>query len=481
MAEAIAGRDAGRLLKKIVATVLFGLGMSVPAVAQMTVSDAPSAQPTTTTPGSFWGRLALFYHQDWTGTTPSSPPAPRRGLSSPLDSPPFPSADWSYGGSPTIGEADGNSYPLMTAIDGASSRTKVYGWIAPDVNGSTSGHSNLPLGDDDYANRVELGQAVLYVERLPDSVQRTHVDVGFHLTAYYGTDYQFTTNKGYFSSQYIVHKHQYGFDPLLEYVDVYVPQVASGMNLRVGRFTSIAGIESQLTVTDYTYSQSLLYVIDPGTDTGVLATIKLNDRWVVQTGISSGHDVAPWTSDAKLSAMDCVSYTTKSVIDNYYVCANGINDGKYAYNNLQQYDATWYYKFSPRWHTATEAYVMYQRDVPSVTGPIEPEPNTYGALCRPGQPTCFAPEWAIDNYINRELNTHNSLSFRSDFLNDKKGQRTGTATKYTENTLSLTHWIGTTIQIRPEIRFDHSWDRFGYDDGKKQSQFTAASDLIFHF
>jgi hypothetical protein len=37
------------------------------------------------------------------------------------------------------------------------------------------------------------------------------------------------------------------------------------------------------------------------------------------------------------------------------VCANGINSGKYAYNNLQHYDATWYHKFNAKWHTATEA------------------------------------------------------------------------------------------------------------------------------
>jgi hypothetical protein len=54
-------------------------------------------------------------------------------------------------------------------------------------------------------------------------------------------------------------------------------------------------------------------------------------------------------------------------------------------------------------------------------------------------------------------------------------------TKYTENTLMLSHWIGTTVQIRPEIRFDHSWDRKAYDRAAHKSQFTAACDLIFHY
>jgi hypothetical protein len=85
------------------------------------------------------------------------------------------------------------------------------------------------------------------------------------------------------------------------------------------------------------------------------------------------------------------------------------------------------------------------------------------------------------NYVNKQLSPHDFISFRTDFLNDKKGQRTGYATKYTEGTLMLSHWIGTTVQIRPEIRFDHAWDRRSYDNGTRTNQFTVASDVIFHF
>jgi len=35
-------------------------------------------------------------------------------------------------------------------------------------------------------------------------------------------------------------------------------------------------------------------------------------------------------------------------------------------DNLQQYDATWYHRFSKTIHIATEAYYMYQIDVPAV-------------------------------------------------------------------------------------------------------------------
>ena len=441
--------------------------------------DAP--KPGLADSKSFFARWADFYREDWSATTASSPAPERRGLPSPLDSPPFPNSDWSYGGSPVIGEPDTNSYPLMTAINQARSRTKLYGWIDPTLNFSTSTHSNAPEANDVYANRFELNQLVLYAERLPDSVQRDHIDWGYHLTALYGTDYRFTTAKGYLSGPWVNHHREYGFDPTLEYVDIYIPQVAQGMNLRLGRFISVPGIEAQLAPNNYIFSHSLLYAIDPFTDTGLIATIKLNDQWLLQLGITAGQDVAPWTSDAKPSCTACLSYTTKSVNDNFYACANGINNGKYAYNNLQQYDTTWYHKFSKSVHMATEAWYMYERDVPALGGTIQPETNANAADCLPGEQRCTAPEYAIVNFLQKELSAHNFLSFRSDFLDDKKGQRTGYATRYSENTIMWCHWIGTTVQLRPEVRFERAWDRKAYDNGQRQNQLTVASDLIFHF
>jgi hypothetical protein len=74
--------------------------------------------------------------------------------------------------------------------------------------------------------------------------------------------------------------------------------------------------------------------------------------------------------------------------DNLYGCANGINDAKYAYNNLQEYDLTWYHKFKAKWHTGTETWYMYENNVPNVAGnvatPVTPELGANGAV-RPAQ------------------------------------------------------------------------------------------------
>ena len=439
--------------------------------------------------GGFLKRLSTAYAKDW-GPAPadSGPEPPRRALPSPLNSPPFPNSDWSYGGSPEIGVADTNVPPLMDALyngpNGEAwerSRVKVYGWLEGSLNFSTSDHSNYPSAYDIFANRPEFDQAVLYIERIPDSVQTDHIDWGFHLSGLYGTSYRFTTNLGYFSTQLLQDHRQYGFDPVLEYVDLYVPQVADGMNIRVGRFISIPGIEAQLAPNNYVYTHSLLYAVDPFTDTGILASIKLNSRWLVQLGVTASHDVAPWSSDARPSATACISYTFRDGNDNVYPCVNGINSGRYSYNNIQMFDTTWYHKFNASWHMATESWYMYQRDVPSVSGPLTIVTGSNGAFCAAGEIRCFAPEWAAVNYLEKQVSVKNYISIRTDFLDDMRGQRTGYKDRYAEETFMWGHWVGSTVLFRPEVRFDRALDRPAYDNGNRRSEFQFAMDVIFKY
>jgi hypothetical protein len=437
--------------------------------------------------GPLWKRFLEAYRQELNGE--GSGPAPARRIPpAPLDSPPYPNADWNYGGSSDIGADNTTNYPLTRALDSGpdgegwkASRVQVYGWINPGLNFSTSDKSNLPLGYNFYPNRVELDQFVTYVERVPDTVQQDNVDWGFRVGNMYGIDYHFTTAKGWFSQQLLSENRQYGDDLLMAYTDVYFPKVADGMNIRVGRYISVPDIEAQLAVNNYDYSHSMLFSYDPFTQTGVITTVKLNDRWLFNLGLSAGNDIAPWVEGAKPSLTACVSYTFNNGNDMVYPCASGINSGKYAYNNVQLFVTTWYHKFGPTWHMATESYYEYERDVPSIFGPIHPEPNANGAYCASGQIRCFAGEWAAVNYLQKTLSKSDYLSIRTDLLDDSKGQRTGYKTLYSEHTLMWGHWISDLITIRPEVRFDHAYDMPAFNLGTKENQFTFALDVIVRY
>jgi len=100
------------------------------ALPKATLPAAPAKR-------GFFTRLGHAYLDDWTVDSNGAPAAPepaRRGTPRPLNSPPFPSADWPIGGTVVIGAPDYNTYILMQAINENKSRIKIYGWI--DIGGT---------------------------------------------------------------------------------------------------------------------------------------------------------------------------------------------------------------------------------------------------------------------------------------------------------------------------------------------------------
>ena len=397
---------------------------------------------------------------------------------------------------------------LQTALDGGNplklGAVKWYGWIAVGANGSTNNRGNAskgipansPLAYDEFPNTIVLDQLALYTEKLADTVQTDHFDWGFRLTSLYGQDYRYTTAHGMLSQQLLVKNTQYGYDPVMFYVDLYFPKLGQGADLRVGRYISLPDIEAQLAPNNYTYSHSILYTYDCYTQLGANLTVKINDHWTVQGGVSPGCDTMPWTSDAKLTGNVCIVYTWSNGGDALDTCDNTINDGKYAYNNLTAFYETWYHRISPHWHTDTEAWYQYMKDTPnmwwintgvpynSVTSPwpenvthnrfvssgVTPATLNFGAVCEDTRSTytgprhayCYAPEWAITNYLEHNFwNNTASLNIRNEVVDDIKGQRTGTPAIYEEHMVGFNFWAGSTVTFRPELSYLHSFSPFG--------------------
>jgi hypothetical protein len=534
---------------------------SLAGLAQAPTPEA-KAIPAKTAPGFFarWGRA---YIADWTGTTATDPNAPRRrGTPAPISSPPFPASDWPIGGTQEIGAPDYSTYMLQTAIDGGDpakpSRVKWYGWAAIGANGSTNNRgnaskgiaANLPSAYDEFPNTVVLDQIALYTERLADTTQTDHFDWGFRLTNLYGQDYRFTTSHGIFSQQLLVKNAQYGYDPAMFYVDLYFPKLGKGADLRIGRYISLPDIEAQLAPNNYTYSHSILYTYDCYTQLGANLTVKANDRWTLQGGISPGCDTAPWTTDAQVTGNICVVYTWHNGGDTLNTCDNTINNGKYGYNNLTAFYETWYHKINDHWHTDTEAWYQYMRETPNMwwintgvpynrmtspwpenvsnyrflypngpgTAPSTPSTLNFGAVCEnpntsytgPRAAYCFAPEWAITNYLEHNF-FHNQASFniRNEVVDDIKGQRTGTPAIFEEHMVGFDFWAGSTVTFRPEASYTHSFSPDGLRAldigpgssvsalenntglspasavmkgiGAKTQVLTIAADMIWHF
>ncbi|MGD0732093.1 MAG: outer membrane beta-barrel protein [Terracidiphilus sp.] len=513
--QAVVNKDALDLAStEYPAAIASGESSSLDAPHAAGQSTAASAPVPPKPKAGFFTRWGKAYLSDWTGTTPVDPNSPqRRGTPPPIPSPPYPSSDWPIGGTQEIGAPDYQTYQLQTAIDADPiklSKIKWYGWIAVGANGSTNNRGNASLGIaanspaayDAFPNMVVLDQLALYTERLADTVQTDHFDWGFRITNLYGQDYRYTTSHGILSQQLLVKNAQYGYDPVMWYVDLYFPKLGQGADLRLGRYISLPDIEAQLAPNNYSYSHSILYTYDCYTMVGANLTVKVNDRWTVQGGISGSCDTAPWTADARLTGNICLVYTWHNGGDVLNTCDNTINNGKYGYNNLTAFYETWYHSISPHWHTDTEGWYQYMSQTPNMwwintgtpynaltspwpenvsnnrfvypggpgSAPATPSTLNFGAVCENPNTSytgrraayCYAPEWAITNYVEHNFWSNTaSLNIRSEIVNDIKGQRTGTPGFYEEHMVGFDFWAGSSITFRPELSYIHSFSPYG--------------------
>jgi hypothetical protein len=342
------------------------------------------------------------------------------------------------------------------------------------------------------ANAVELDQAVLRVERQVDSVQTDHMDWGFRSTLLYGIDYRYMTAGGWFSDQLLKHNDLYGADPTEQYFEVYTPGIAQGLVLRVGRWIACPDIETQFAPDNYMGSHSLLFTFDTYTQTGVMATVMLNDQWQVQACIHAGTDMAPWYKGAIPTGMFGVRWVSKDNNDSIYTVLNAINDAKFrhfeddgqpsGHDNFNYVVSTWQHRFNELVHTKTEAYFMWQFDAvlggtPSL-GPVQPFGGGGGIGAPiPGRSLTYG---AV-NYTMFELTKKDFITFRNEYWRDEEGERSGFPSTYTSNAIGLTHNFTPWFQVRPEIGFYRSWTVPAFDLGTRNNMLMAGVDVTLRF
>jgi hypothetical protein len=491
----------------------------------------------------FFSRLVNYYRLEWGhDAAPADPKAPpsRRPYwpTTPESTPPMPFAEWPYGGTTNLGVTRPNSIdsPLMAALGNTAvgqamsdAHIQVYGWInaGGNLSNNTVRGGNAPAAYDYNPNTVQLDQAVLYIERLPDTVQKDHVDWGFRLAPIYGENYRYTTAFGIWSDQLLKHNANNGYDLPMAYGEIFIPQVAEGLLLRIGRFISVPDIEAQLAPNNYMYTHSMTYTFDNYTNTGIQSTLAVTKNWMLQLGVSVGSDTMPWHYKAQIanpfpnplypgntmpkdpgavpSVTGGVRYTTDSGNDNIYVVADAINGGQWGYNNLQWFGITYYHKFNEQWHISFETYNLHQNNVINLNNPtalnilasggtpFSPQympfnaPN--GAQCNnPNVLSCTASVQTYVMYLNYKPTGLDNISYRLEYYDDQQGQRTGIKTRYVETGLGWQHWFSPQIEIRPEFTFYRALDAFAFNGNanlgiapNKKNALIGSADIIIHF
>jgi hypothetical protein len=498
----------------------------------------------------FFSRFINYYRLEWGhDVAPADPKAPpsRRPESevppTPQSTPPMPFTEWPYGGTTNLGVTRASSIdsPLMAAMSNtaigkflADAHIQVYGWVDPGGNLSTSTvrGGNAPAAYSYNPNTVQLDQAVLYIERLPDTVQKDHIDWGFRLAPIYGENYRYTTAYGLWSYQLLNQNKNNGYDMPMAYGEVFIPWVAEGMLIRFGRYISIPDIEAQLAPNNYMYSHSMTYTFDNYTNTGIEVSTALNKNWILQTGVTVGTEAMPWHWGAKIanpfpnqfypgqtmlkdpgavpSLTLGIRWTSDDGKDDINLVADAINGGQWGYNNLQWYGGTYYHKFNDQWHISIESYNLHQNNVLNILNPAVANAAAVAAFNNGGTP--FSPQYLPFNapfgaqcksaaiasctaefqtalmYLNYKPDPLDNISYRAEFVDDKEGQRTGVKTRYIETGIGWQHWFSPQIEIRPEVSYYKSLDGFAFNGNanmgiapNKNFAIIGSADMIIHF
>jgi hypothetical protein len=490
-------------------------------------------------------RLLNYYSLEMGHSSAPSDPNAQPGRiadwpATPQTTPPMPFTEWPYGGSTAIGVTRPGSIdsPLMVAIANTSfgqflseNHFQIYGWLDPGFNVSSNTQrpaGNAPIAYAYTPNTAQLDQAVLYLDRFPDTVQTDHIDWGMRFSVIYGENYRYTTAYGVYSYQLLKHNNQNGYDFPMVYGELYIPQIFQGMMIRVGRYISLPDIEAQLAPNNYMYTHSLTYAVDNYTNTGIVSTTALTKNIFFQFGMSVGTETPPWHVGLKVNNPDpnplypgktflkdpgsqfptftaCLRVSWNNGRDNVQPCANGINNGIWGYNNLQWYGFTYYHKFNDHWHVDTEFYDEHQNKVPNANNPtvlafynaggtpFSPQyipfnaPNL--AHCKNAAVlSCTASGLGVTGYLNYSPEPLDNFSFRPEYYADDQGQRMGTPTDYYEFSFGWQHWLSPQFEMRPEVGYYRSIDGIAFNGNPthgiapdKNHTVFAGGDIIMHF
>jgi hypothetical protein len=431
--------------------------------------------------------------------SPAASPTPqaRRALPAPFDAV-FPSTDF-----------PGPAYLIGVPSDPG---IRTYGWLDAGIELSTSKHSNYPLSYNDVPNDPQIDQAIFRIDKEPDTVQQDHFDWGFRLTNLYGVDYRYTTMEGVLSNQLLLRNQTNGYDPVEVYAVGYFPRFGQGTTLQVGRYISPPDIEANLAPQNFLYTHSLMFTFDCYTQMGALFTTMLSKTWTIMYGLNFDTDTAAWDpSEHFPTGLLLARYVTPSNRNSVLFGVDAINASQqfktwtkgtyiqqstgevlpmtWGHDNLQQFNVTWSHVFNSGFQNQFETYYLYSLNAYE-GGTI----NNYNVatggpvyLGAGGGPGTFLPGMSnalgVVDYLEYHYAPNSFLSFRTDYLNDPRGWRSGFPTAYGSLTLGVTHHFANNFEIRPEVREERAF-RGGitpYDNGTRAYQSEFGMDGIVFF
>ena len=363
-----------------------------------------------------------------------------------------------------------NRWLLMDALQGTwygdildSQRMQVSGWTEASFTASTDRHTNYPQGFNDRANEFLLQQNWIRFDQPVVASGSTEPSFGFRSDLLVGSDYRYTLPRGLFNGQLTANNGQpnlYGVDPVQFYADAYFPTIMRGLDIKIGRFFALYGVEQISAPDNALFSHSFDDLFDPFTHTGVLGTLQLTDTWTIQAGLVTGSDifVGPGSNPTFTGSVKWAPPGGRDSILFCVILGRGRFDQEHNFNNPQYFDLVYTHKFNPRLNYNFEASFGFTNNVPDIGTAY------WGAMV---------------HYLTYDFTPRTSGTIRLGLFDDPQGERTGFPGLYTQLTTGLNIRPRRDITIRPELRWNNNNETAAFEN--RHNLFTAACDVIFRW
>jgi hypothetical protein len=347
-------------------------------------------------------------------------------------------------------------------LDG--NRMSISGWTDASFTASSDRSSNLPLGFNYRANDFLLQQNWVRIDRPVVTSGTSDPTFGFRFdTILPGSDYRFTLARGIWDAQLTAADGlpaRYGIDPIQFYAAAYFPTIGRGLDLKLGHFFAQIGAESNAAVDNPLWSHSYTFIYDPFTHTGALATWKVTDAWIVQSGMVTGSDIFIDSADTPtyIGSVKWAPPNGRDTLLFSVILGSGRFSQRRAFHNPEIFDLVYTHQINSRLSYAFEGLYGYTTNVPDIGFA-----NWFGAV----------------SYLTYTLTPRLNATGRLEFFDDCQGQRTGFSGLYNSFTLGLNFRPRADIILRPEVRYDYNGNSRPFED--RHGLFTAGFDVILRW
>jgi hypothetical protein len=340
-----------------------------------------------------------------------------------------------------------------------------------------------------------MNQLGVVFERPIDSASE-NFDIGFKVHAFYGTDARYTHKVGQFD-HYTDDRYQ--FDLVEANVAAHIPGLLGGLDLKLGEYATPIGYEVIDPRGNFFYSHSYIFNFGiPLTHTGALGTLHVTPMVDLWGGIDSGVNTTIGHSGDNNGAVSFIGGFGLNFADGKYTVLALTHIGpeipRTAAPPLRPDSDLRYLNdvlFTAKWTDAltTVTELNYIRDDGFGT-------EGYGL----SQYVLYTLSDQIGLGLRGEVWRDDDGSFVAKFFGnrdfaliqrglapeDPRSGTTGGATTYGALTFGVNYkppvpeaFEG--VVIRPEVRYDHSFDSAPFDAGTSRNQWTIGIDLVVPF